>query len=59
MLVDPTPPQIKPWEDFMDYSMFWLVIYAKRNFLIDRDEFIQHWGNVQELNRLKEEAESK
>ena len=33
----------------MEYSFYWLIIRAYRNWLIDRKEFISLWRAVQTL----------
>jgi hypothetical protein len=38
----------------MNYCFNWLVAYLYRNRLIDRNEFMRQWGNIQKLKELME-----
>jgi len=51
-------PRRKPvlWEGRdMNYCFNWLIVYAYRNWLIDRKEFMSPWGAVQGLSEERKE----
>jgi len=37
----------------MNFNLLWLIIKAYRDGLIDREEFVRQWGNVQSLKDKK------
>jgi hypothetical protein len=39
----------------VNYCWNWLIIYAYRTGLIDRNELIRQLGNIQKLNQLLDE----
>jgi len=41
----------------MNYCLFWLIIKSYKNCLIDRQELMRQWGNVQKLMKDRQWAD--